>query len=131
MVLAALARLLPRPLWMSRLVSPETLLRCHRRLVRWRWTYPRRGGRPPVDARLTLLIEQIARENPAWGYRRIQGELLGLGHRVGSSTVRRVLKRLRIPPAPDRSQSTWRQFLRMQASTMLACDFFYVDCAVT
>jgi hypothetical protein len=71
MVLAALARLLPRPLPMSRLVIPETLLRWHRRLVRWRWTYPRRGGYPPIDARLTLLIEQMARENPRWGYKRI------------------------------------------------------------
>lgn len=69
-VLAALARLLSRPLRMSRLVTPETLLRWHRRLVRWQWTYPRRGGRPPVDARLALLIEQIARENPGWGYKR-------------------------------------------------------------
>jgi len=130
-VLAALARLLPRPLRMSRLVTPETLLRWHRRLVRWQWTYPRRGGRPPVDARLALLIEQIARENPGWGYKRIQGELLGLGYRAGASTVRRVLKRLRIPPAPQRSRSTWRQFLHTQAATMLACDFFHVDCAVT
>ena len=64
-VIAALARLLPRPLRMSRMVTPDTLLRWHRRLVRWRWTYPRRGGRPPVDARLTLLIEQMARENQA------------------------------------------------------------------
>ena len=131
MVLAALARLLPRPLRMARLVTPETLLGWHRRLVRWRWTYPRRGGRPPVDARLTLLIEQMAREDPGWGYKRIQGELLGLGYRVGASTVRRVLKRLRIPPAPHRTRSTWRRFLRTQASTMLACDFFHVDCAVT
>lgn len=131
MVLAALARLLPRPLRMSRLVTPETLLRWHRRLVGWRWTYPRRGGRPPIDVRLALLTEQIARENLGWGYKRIQGELLGLGYRVGASTVRRVLKRLRIPPAPQRTRSTWRQFLRTQAATMLACDFFHVDCAIT
>jgi transposase len=116
---------------MSRLVTPETLLRWHRRLVRCQWTYPRRGGRPPVDARLALLIEQMARENPGWGYKRIQGELLGLGYRVGASTVRRVLKRLGVPPAPQRSRSTWRQFLRTQAATVLACDFFRVDCAIT
>ena len=130
-MIAALARLLPRPVRVSRLVTPDTLLRWHRRLVRWRWTYRHRGGRPPVDARLAVLIEQMARENPGWGYRRIQGELLGLGIRVGASTVRRVLRRLRIPPAPQRSRSTWRQFLRAQAPTMLACDFFHVDCAVT
>jgi predicted amidohydrolase/transposase len=130
-VLAALTRLLPRPVRRGRLVTPDTLLRWHRRLVRWRWTYPHRGGRPPVDARLAVLIEQMVRKNPGWGYKRIQGELLGLGIRVGASTVRRVLKRLRIPPAPQRTQSTWRQFLRAQAATMLACDFFTVDCAVT
>jgi putative transposase len=130
-VLAALARLLPRPLRMSRLVTPDTLLRWHRRLVRWRWTYPYHGGRPPVDAELALLIEKMARENPGWGYKRIHGELLSLGYRVGASTVRRVLKLLRIPPAAQRSRTSWRQFLRTQASTMLACDFFHVDCAVT
>src|SRR5246127_830929 len=130
-VLAALARLLSRPQRTARLVTPGTLLGWHRRLVRWRWTYPPKGGRPPVDARVVVLIEQMARENPGWGYRRIQGELLGLGCRVGASTVRRILKRLRIPPAPQLSRSTWRQFLRSQAATMLACDFFHVDCAVT
>jgi hypothetical protein len=116
---------------MNRLVTPDTLLRWHRRLVRWRWTYPRKEGRPPVDATVAALIEQMARENPGWGYKRIQGELLGLGCQVGVSTVRRLLKRLRIPPAPQRDRTTWRQFLRSQASTMLACDFFHVDCAVT
>jgi putative transposase len=130
-VLAALARLLPRHVRMSRLVTPDTLLRWHRRLVRRRWTYPRNGGRLPVDAQVAMLIGQVARENPGWGYKRIQGELLGLGYRVGASTVRRVLRRLRIPPAPQRSRTTWRQFLRSQTSTMLACDFFHVDCAVT
>jgi putative transposase len=82
-VLAALARLLPGPLRMSRLVAPDTLLRWHRRLVRWRWTYLHRGGRPPVDPRIAALIEQMAQENPGWGYQRIQGELLGLGIRAG------------------------------------------------
>ena len=130
-VLAALAQLLPRPLRAGRLVTPGTLLRWHRRLVRWRWTYPRQGGRPPVDALVAVLVEQMARENPGWGYKRIQGELFGLGYRVGASTVRRILRRLRIPPAPQRTHTTWRQFLRSQAVTMLACDFFHVDCAVT
>jgi transposase InsO family protein len=130
-MLAALARLLPRPLRLSRLVTPDTLLRWHRRLIRRHWTYPNKSGRPPIDAKLAVLIGQMARENPGWGYQRIQGELLGVGIRVSASTVRRVLRELRIPPAPQRSQSTWQQFLRTQATTMLACDFFHVDCAVT
>jgi putative transposase len=130
-ILSALARLLPGPLRMSQVVTPDTLLRWHRRLIRWHWTYPHRVGRPPVDAKLAVLIEQMARENPGWGYKRMQGELLGLGIRVSASTVRRVLKRPRTTPAPRRSRSTWRQFLHTQASAMLACDFFHVDCAVT
>jgi putative transposase len=130
-VLTALARLLPKSLRMGRLVTPDTLPGWHRRLVCWRWTYPHRGGRPPVYTRIAVLIEQMARENPGWGDRRIQGELPGLGIRAGASTVRGVLKRPRIPPAPQHSRTTWRQFLRTQASAMLACDFFQVDCAVT
>ena len=130
-VLAALARVLSGPQRAARLVTPGTLLAWHKRLVRWRWTYPHRSGRPPVDPEMAELIGQMARENPGWGYKRIQGELPGLGYRVGASTVRRVLRRLRIPPAPQRGRDTWRQFLCAQAETMLACDFFYVDCAVT
>jgi putative transposase len=130
-VLAALARLLPRPLRMCRLVTPGTLLAWHRRMVRLRWTCPHRGGRPSVDVKVVVLVEQMARYNPGWGYKRIQGELLGLGYRVGASAVRRILKRLRIPLAPQRARITWRQFLHTQAATMLACDFFHVDCAVT
>jgi putative transposase len=111
-VLAALARLLPRQPRAARLVTPATLLRWHRRLVCWRWTYPRRGGRPPVGARLAMLIEGPARENPGWGYQPIQGELPGLGHRAGASTVSSVPGRVKAPPAPHRDRTTWRQFLR-------------------
>ena len=76
--------LLPGPRRMGRLVTPGTLLGWHRRLVHWRWTYPQPGGRPPADPRIVMLIEQMARENPGWGYKRIQGELLGLGIHIGA-----------------------------------------------
>jgi hypothetical protein len=92
-VVAALVRLLPKTLRTHRLVTPGTILRWHRRLVAAKWTYPHRVGRPPVDEVIAGLIEQMATENHRWGYKRIQGELLKLGHRVGSSTIRRILKR--------------------------------------
>ena len=128
-VLAGLARLLPRPAWRGLLVQPATLLRWHRDLVRRRWTYPHRRGRPPVAAELRALVLRLATENPTWGYRRIHGELCRLGYqnRIGASTVWTILQRAGVDPAPKRSALIWRQFLRTQAASVLAVDFFTVD----
>jgi putative transposase len=126
-VLAGLARILPRPIWRGRLVQPATLLRWHRDLVRRRWTYPHRRGRPAVTAELRQLVLRLARENPTWGYRRIHGELCRLGYKIGASTVWTILQRAGVDPAPKRSAVSWRQFLQAQAKGVLAVDFFTVD----
>src|SRR3954447_12343270 len=115
-VLSALTRLLPAPLRRMRLVSPRTLLRWHTQLVARRWTYlRRRPGRPPTAAPIRALVLRMARENPRWGYRRIQGELVGLGHTVAASTVWSILNSAGLDPAPRRSGPTWQQFLSAQA----------------
>jgi putative transposase len=126
--LSALARLLPTQLRRPRLVSPRTLLRWHAQLIARRWTYPRRQpGRPPIAQPVRALVLRLARENPTWDYRRIQGELAGLGHPIAASTVWTILKAAGIDPAPRRTGPTWRQFLTAQAQAILAVDFAHVD----
>jgi len=129
-VLAALARIMPKGLRVRRIVTPGTLLRWHRRLVAARWRQPRAPGRPPVPDELVALIVRLARENARWGVVRIQGELCRLGHRVAASTIRKILRARRIPP-PSSHDGSWRVFLRAHAATLLAADFFRVDCALT
>jgi putative transposase len=127
-ILAAVSRLLSRERRYHRLVTPDTLLRWHRALVKRHWTKPHRPpGRPSQSAKLRRLIVRIATENPTWGYRRIHGELSQLGYRVAPSTVWLLLQRAGIDPAPRRAGPTWRQFVSAQAQGMLACDFFHVD----
>jgi len=127
-VLAALSRLLPRQRWSAFFVTPATLLRWHRQLIARHWTFTHaRPGRPPIDRNVRALILRLARENPVWGHRRIQGELVRLGHHLAASTVWKILHQAGVDPAPRRGGPTWTQFLNAQARGVVACDFFTVD----
>jgi hypothetical protein len=130
-LLAAASRVIPRERWVTFLVTPATLLRWHRELVRRKWTYRRTGrpGRPPIDPAVRALILRPARENPRWGCVRIEGELRKLGIRVGATTIRSLLRSARLGPAPRRTGPSWTEFLRAQASGIMACDFFTVETA--
>jgi transposase InsO family protein len=125
---AALVRLLPRANREGLVVTPRTLLRWHRELVRRKWAQPQvRYGRPSIDAEVLGLVLRLADENPRWGYQRIVGELRKLGVSVSPSTVRRMLLNAGLEPAPRRSGPTWQEFLRQQAAGIIACDFFTVE----
>jgi putative transposase len=130
LLLAALSRLLPRERWGSFMVSPQTLLRWHRELVRRKWTFKHnRGGRPPTDPKIVGGIVEMAKDNPRWGYMRIKGELAKLGVVVAANTIKAILARNGLGPAPRRGPS-WSEFLRAQADGILACDFFTVETAL-
>jgi hypothetical protein len=123
-----LSRLLPRVRWAAFFVTPATVLRWHRNLVARRWTYPgRRPGRPSVTAQVRELVLRLARENPTWGCRRIQGELAGLGYRLGASTIWGIVTGAGVGPAPRGAGPTWSEFLTAQAKGILAGDFLHVD----
>jgi len=129
-IMSALSQLVNRAALAGMLVQPETVLRWHRELVRRKWAAfgRRRGpGRPSLDPEIQNLILQMAKDNPRWGCVRVRGELLKLGHVVSATTIRNLLRRNRVGPAPLRSQHTWKAFLRAQASAIVLTDFFTVD----
>lgn len=126
-LLATLARLLPRERWAAFLVTPATLLRWHRELVARHWTFPHRGAPNALEPEAVALVVRLARENPRWGYLRIVGEGAKLGMTVSATSVRNVLSRHRLGPAPRRCGPSWAEFLQAQAAGTLACDFFTVD----
>jgi putative transposase len=113
----------------SFVVRPETLLRWHRELVRRKWTYKRNGhpGRPPIEPEVRDLIVRLGRENPRWGYQRIRGELMKLGITISATTIRTILLRHSLHPAPRRGGPTWTEFLRSQAAGIVASDSFTVE----
>ena len=125
---ATLSREVPRKRWGAFGFSPKTVLRWHRELVAAKWTFRhKRMGRPPIDPELAALIVKMAKNSSDWGCYRVRGELQGLGIRVGVTTIRRILRRAGVPPAPRRDGPTWAEFLRAQADVILACDFFTVE----
>jgi putative transposase len=130
-LLVAASRVLPRGRWVASLVTPATLLRWHRELVRRKWTFRRTGrpGRPPIDPEVRALILKLARENPRWGCVRMEGELRKLGIRASATSVRTLLRVARLGPAPRRTGPSWTEFLRAQADGTIACDFFTVETA--
>jgi transposase len=128
--LTALSRLVNRHRWSEIFpVTPATILRWHRDLVARKWTYTdrRRPGRASTSISIKVLIVRMARENPTWGHRRIQGELARLGYVIAASTVWEILHAAGIDPAPRRAGPTWRQFLAAQAHAIIACDFLVVE----
>jgi len=126
-LLAGPGRLLDRRHRGRFFVQPQTLLRWHRDLVRRKWTYTHRPGRPSIPAGTVAIILRLAQENPTWGYRRIQGELATMGLALAPSLVWAIMRRHGIDPSPMRSGPTWPEFLGSQALSMLACDFFSID----
>jgi putative transposase len=130
-LLAAASRAIPRERWVAFIVTPATLLRWHRELVKRKWTYGRTGrpGRPPIDPEVAELILRLAGEDPRWGCVRIGGELRQLRIRVGATTIRSLLRTARLGPTPRRTGPFWTEFLRAQAQGIIACDFFTVETA--